>query len=834
MKNKWIVAGWLAATLALASCSKDPVGAPVDLSSPIALSGSVVSGAVSADAGSAEGSAASAATRASIDGDKFPALSPAFRVLALSAESEDATTTTHYFSEAVNSAADGELSWADGQKYFPAGSALGLKFYAWGPASLTQGAPEDTAVGVTIDGSQDVVWASAFSYPTTDDVPLQFRHLLMKHTIRVVRDASFPAGKRITSLKIGGQTTKFTLNLLTGALSVQSPMDVFRDTVTPYSDATGKEITATATDLCSVMLSPDQYMTPLSCEIVADGVTYSDVPLTIDNSSEAYKAGVNHVVTLTFKLREITASARIAPWEEPDDYPCVRAQSEGAYVVSYDENGAMDPALFEQWPMHSIWRSATPEHSESAPEENDSGYNTVSTSFYIYEGLASAGVTLSIAESACNARQDDGTVGRLPTAQEIRFLQENGLVDQLPEKLKNRLTSGVFWTATGYSGASSQYFVFSKGESAAVAETASSLDGVAFTVLCVRDVTNDILQDRTVPFSVGADGRTIRFIGLSSLASDYAVHPAWTMTPEHAETSATNNSSGMNGVSSEFTLGKKQFDLGEDELTYAEVAAMCAGYTEDPDGFDQGLWRVPTIRELDVIYQLRTQLYEGTGFNKGNFNGSFTLVSSTANASDAGKYWSLDWGNITGDYGLSSGKTFCVRDRAEIGMKWGSGIVFWIDPADDTRFLAVHSKKVGRYNSGTGGASPSIPSGYNYNDGWAAAQQLKAHSEAQADSWMNGTFSHDYPFWNYCYPDTADGNAEGIWFIPGFKQAEKLYNVGVLPEFSFARVRMATARFDSIHDFLYPGGLYVDIYTSTTYSVNKYCIRQSAPSVGID
>ena len=88
-------------------------------------------------------------------------------------------------------------------------------------------------------------------------------------------------------------------------------------------------------------------------------------------------------------------------------------------------------------------------------------------------------------------------------------------------------------------------------------------------------------------------------------ASGYTFHGAWSVTPTHAESEATNNDSGLNTVSSRFEVS---YD-GTYRMTWGDaVTNKCK------DG-----WRLPTVRELGVIRDMRGSLRVDYAFNDNYF-----------------------------------------------------------------------------------------------------------------------------------------------------------------------------------------------------------------------
>ena len=97
----------------------------------------------------------------------------------------------------------------------------------------------------------------------------------------------------------------------------------------------------------------------------------------------------------------------------------------------------------------------------------------------------------------------------------------------------------------------------------------------------------------------------------------YPTHEAWTTTPAHTESAATANASGYNTVGERFQAAKANAvgkDGSSETMTWYEASgtvnatynaagySACAQYSELSDQSDKGTWRLPTVRELKLIY----------------------------------------------------------------------------------------------------------------------------------------------------------------------------------------------------------------------------------------
>ena len=140
------------------------------------------------------------------------------------------------------------------------------------------------------------------------------------------------------------------------------------------------------------------------------------------------------------------------------------------------------------------------------------------------------------------------------------------------------------------------------------------------------------------------------------------IHPNWTSTsiPEHNELSneynrfaakfevANSDAKGKDGSSTKMTWYEASgtYDFTCNYLKYS----ACANYSQDSGGKDKGSWRLPTIRELKLIYALQYELTVG----------SFSSYwSATAPSHHTKTIWYVSFDN---------GKEDCNWDKAYGGL----------------------------------------------------------------------------------------------------------------------------------------------------------------------
>lgn len=304
----------LAAVAALASCSQEEG----NKASEIAQNGTPI--AVSA------GIETSVVTKAPITGTAFKdGELNLFRLVAYANATQSAPSdfSTPYFNNSgkgdvnVNSKQGSDSKYQllpDPAQYYPSNGNY-LYFYAFAPGgngwTFTPNASAPTAT-ITIDGTQDIMWASDTKgikkmQGTQDQPALNFTHKLMQVTFKAQADASFTGSDKVTKLTIKGIGRKVTLNPITGTVTFGS------EDLDAYSDETGVAIETSAKDIVSgVMFQPSKKIT---LDITtANGNTYQGVEVDF-GETESDKAGYSYEVTLNFKQTMIVPTASITAWK---------------------------------------------------------------------------------------------------------------------------------------------------------------------------------------------------------------------------------------------------------------------------------------------------------------------------------------------------------------------------------------------------------------------------------------------------------------------------------------------------------------------------------------
>ena len=161
-------------------------------------------------------------------------------------------------------------------------------------------------------------------------------------------------------------------------------------------------------------------------------------------------------------------------------------------------------------------------------------------------------------------------------------------------------------------------------------------------LLCTLFVcTSGYAQSKKYPYV--QDGKIIVCREGNDGVKSLLIHPNWTVTPAHDEKSGE-----YNRFAARFEVASK--DAVVTGVVWDDAVSVCAGYSQDSGGKDKGSWRLPTIRELKLIYALQYELTVG----------SFSSYwSATAPSHHTKTIWYVSFDN---------GKEDCNWDKAYGGL----------------------------------------------------------------------------------------------------------------------------------------------------------------------
>lgn len=157
-----------------------------------------------------------------------------------------------------------------------------------------------------------------------------------------------------------------------------------------------------------------------------------------------------------------------------------------------------------------------------------------------------------------------------------------------------------------------------KGKAYTITATFAEIMEITLSEWDAENGNNPDLND----YPYVSDGNTIVMQDRYGFAQGYPLHGPWTQTPIYMEETWNANTSGLNTCGQRFMVAKASA-VGKEgssvRMTWYEASGMkhstynsngylaCAQYSEEPDQSDKGMWRLPTIRELQLISNMRLQ-----------------------------------------------------------------------------------------------------------------------------------------------------------------------------------------------------------------------------------
>lgn len=206
-----------------------------------------------------------------------------------------------------------------------------LKGYYPNDAALEKGSNQFVTATWEIDGKTDVMVSNYISGKKTDVTTpreLEFRHLLSRVTVNIIaEDAAAAAGwGSVTGIVIKTKVTQIS-HTFDGEKADEnqydsSPVEAsVEDNIPIYSVSDNRitdDVTGTVdipTDLSSKMYGQAMVYPAktYSLDVTTSNGTVTNVTATITDTNGA-QAGKNHLITLTFRASEITATTKVIAW----------------------------------------------------------------------------------------------------------------------------------------------------------------------------------------------------------------------------------------------------------------------------------------------------------------------------------------------------------------------------------------------------------------------------------------------------------------------------------------------------------------------------------------
>ena len=214
-------------------------------------------------------------------------------------------------------AAGGEVTFADGTLYYPINKDKKTFLTGYYPESI--GTPSNGTITIGADqftGQEDIMFATQLS--GSKETPItgkaQFEHRLSQLKFTLVKDDSYDASNKVKTIRVMGTHKPKSFNLATGTLTYAnetSPLEI--------TDGTGITVdgnTYSQTVLVEAIDNADSKTVSITLEVeLSDGTIISDIAV---NGINKPGVGQSHNVTLTFKQKDISATATISPWTDSD------------------------------------------------------------------------------------------------------------------------------------------------------------------------------------------------------------------------------------------------------------------------------------------------------------------------------------------------------------------------------------------------------------------------------------------------------------------------------------------------------------------------------------
>lgn len=219
----------------------------------------------------------------------------------------DWTTVTADGILATTIATDGTITLPS-KLYFPADGS-DVNFIGYHPknnGSLATG----KITFQTMDGQQDIMYAPAISGNKTIEggcIKPQFSHKLAQLKFQFEKDASYTATATVKELKINGTKLPASMELKSGTITYGAI-----SAITVFSNKTYNIETSGAGSPVDqvIMVEPGVNITAdITIMINSKETTITNVPITVSTV-----AGSAHVITLTFKQKEVSGEAQVDSW----------------------------------------------------------------------------------------------------------------------------------------------------------------------------------------------------------------------------------------------------------------------------------------------------------------------------------------------------------------------------------------------------------------------------------------------------------------------------------------------------------------------------------------
>lgn len=217
----------------------------------------------------------------------------------------------------------GKISFTPDKLYYPANADQYAYLVGYHPYQQSQTISASGIVPFTITGKEDIMYAGIKSgnKDTTNPLAPNFVHKLSQLIIKIEGDAAAAtAWGNITAISVDGIQSELELALADGELTAKSGITAAPLSLILNSNYTYGAIPSSATEVGYCMILPqtaqhklivktDNYNTGKSVDITIPGNGS-------DRAENVTKAGESYTVTLTFKAKDITATATVDSWKQ--------------------------------------------------------------------------------------------------------------------------------------------------------------------------------------------------------------------------------------------------------------------------------------------------------------------------------------------------------------------------------------------------------------------------------------------------------------------------------------------------------------------------------------
>lgn len=376
--------------------------------------------------------------------------------------------------------------------------------------------------------------------------------------------------------------------------------------------------------------------------------------------------GKSYLITLSVDKMTRTVTVTPIPWEDKEQDvemgtpPKASYVEQGKYIVTPDVYGTT--ASF-----HAIWLDGTPAH-----RDNEYANNSISRKLQLAKNDVNSGATLTLADAinACAAYIEEGGGWRIPTKKEA--FEAFGKYAELTAI--TRLADENYWTSTQTTNPEHSYgYWYVRGTGSSGYDDGPLNDGtIKFRTRCVRDIGSRLPAD----YPYVQDGKYI--VSRDEEGTTGGLHGNWSGTlltllpPTHTDADA------MNTVPSKLEVASGD----KTNVSYNASYDYCTTYSQDGGG-----WRLPTIKELQMIYRLKSNLTNTPGYPN--------YWSSTLSSANSSKGWYLNNNNgtvieqvLTAQYSAR-----CVRDVFPIGYPYvQNGNTIVVKDANGSANVPIHPK----------------------------------------------------------------------------------------------------------------------------------------------